>query len=301
MAKTKKKIIYKYDIEMRINNLPGIPVNLHVGEELIKVLKYVCDLDDINKTYDFTKEEKIILLDSVVEVNINNGWKMYNTKFISAKYNQAREVINKNTLENKGRLKAIEDGDIEVNHVTFYYNENQAIAAFEYNDYGIFNLNKIIEYINNFLGGYFEYNELIPYINGFECHNKVNKNFIEKLERLDTINAATIILSKRYLNSSPFAALAEKDEVKDEIAITFKRSKRNNQLPIEEIKECYDKISSEDNIVKKIYIEGSESANTINFNTEEMKEKVEINVELNTFGEVESEDMFNKQKIYLME
>ena len=68
---------------------------------------------------------------------------------VSLKYNQAREVLNKNTLESKGWLKTRDDGDKEYNHIVVVEKENVIKAAFENNYYGLQSLGTVISYIND--------------------------------------------------------------------------------------------------------------------------------------------------------
>lgn len=295
---SKKKIIYKYDIGIDLINVPNKPKEIKIAEEFKKILDYINGLELKKRKIDFSSEQKVLYLEKFEESDIE-GKKLYYAKFASAKYNQVREVIDKNTLKSRGRLKKINDGDKEINHVVFFYNNNCLTAAFEYNDFGILNLNKIIEYINNFIFKYFESQKETPYIRGFECHNVVNRNFIEELENLKTITMAKFIVRKTMLNSTDFAEISGRNEIKNEIEIIFKRSRKNSKIPTEDIKNCYNQMNL--NMITKIYIEGMEKNNNhIRFNTEEMKEKIEKQVKINIFGEVISDDIFGKLKEYLV-
>jgi len=301
LKNSKKRIIYKYDVGINFIRIGKVPEGITLATELNRILNYITNLEPNEKKMDFVSEERVIYLEEYKKQIIDEK-ELYYAKFVSAKYNQVREVINKDTLESRGRLKNQVDGDKEINHVVFYYDKKKLTAAFEYNDFGIVNLNKIIDYLNCFIKSYFKQKGMVQYIARFECHNIVNRDFITELKELKEITTATFIVSKKSFDCTDFAEIAGRDEIKTDIAITFKRSRRNGKIPYEYIKKYYDKMDLEDSEIRKIYIEGmEENKSHVKFNTDEMKERIEMYVKLNTYGEVESNDIFLKQRKYLME
>ena len=291
-----------YDIDMAVANSSETPQDININTELKKMLDFIINLNIMERTIDFKDVEKVIYLESYSEEEILNN-KLYYLKFVSLKYNQVREVINSKTGESKGRLKEIYDGDKEINHVVFLWNKRKMLSAFEYNNYGLFSLNKIILYINLFIEKYFESKKMFQYLLSFQESNVVSKDFIEELNNVKTITMANIFISKKMLDATPFRKVSGRDEIKDEIKIVFKRDKRNTEIPKETIKEFYSLMNEDNKYITKIQLKGYMESNNshIKLDTEEIKDRVEIDVLTNTYSEIDSEDIFKKMRKYLME
>lgn len=289
--------VYKYNIEVNVIDIPSRPIRIEVNDEIENVLDFLSALPREERRVDLSTQEKVIYLEEYVKTEINN-MTIYFLKFVSLKYNQTREVLNKDTLESKGRLKDVNDGDKEYNHIAIGVKNGRIKAAFEYNYYGIQGLGTIISYINDMATKYFKEIGIDKYYY-LEAHNEVNREFLEELNKMRQINAATIVVASERFGNTEFGELSGREEIKDEIEITFKRAKRR-YIPKVIIEEYYNKKQNGD-AIKRIYVSGRNETNKIKLDTEEMKQKVKLSVSANIFGEIDSDNMFEQLKNYLME
>lgn len=299
MPITKKRNVYTFNVGAGwIYDLLGGRERA-IYEELKKVLNYIYGLDLINRKKDIPKENKIILLKELEEEDVN-GFKFLKVSFISAKYNHVREVINKDTLENKGRMKERTDGDVELNHVCFMSDNRTVTATFEYNSYGIVNFSKIIAYINEFIREYFESINQVQYMTGFDSDNIVSRDFLEELRTINIITSGKIILSKVDLDATGFARFSGQDEIREEVEVCFNRDKRTSNISKEFIEELYRQVDGNNGRIKKLYVHGYEGNSKVRLNTEEMKERIELTVNVNEYDEVDSDDIWLKMRNYLL-
>ena len=289
--------IYKYDIEITKVEIPSKPAQIIINEELKNVLDFIMLLPSENRIKDLKKREKVIYLESYQHKIDDKGNNIYCLKMVSLKYNQAREVLNKDTLKSKGWLKSRDDGDKEYNHIVIVEKNNVIKAAFENNYYGLQSLGTVITYINDMTDEYFKRKEIDTYY-FLTAHNEVSKDFLEELQKMKIINSATIVIERERLGNTDFSKLANREELRDEVELTFKKTRKKN-IPQDIIKEYYNK--KDDNGIKRIYLNGRSNTNKVKLDTQEMKENVKINVKENTLGEVDSEDMFTQLYDYIME
>lgn len=289
--------VYKYNIEVNVIDIPSRPIQIEVKDEIENVLDFLTSIPIEERRVELCNQEKVIYLEEYVKKEINN-MTIYFLKFVSLKYNQTREVLNKDTLESKGRLKDVNDGDKEYNHIAIGVKNGRIKAAFEYNYYGIQGLGTIISYINDMVTKYFEEIGIDKYYY-LEAHNEVHREFLEELNKMRKINAATIVVTSERFGNTEFGDLSGREEIKDEIEITFKRAKRR-YIPKAIIEEYYNKKKNDD-AIKRIYVSGRNETNKIKLDTEEMKQKVKLSVSANIFGEIDSDNMFEQLENYLME
>lgn len=292
-----EKNIYKYDIEITEVEIPSKPAQIIINEELKNILDFIMLLPSENRIKDLKKREKVIYLESYQHKTDDKGNNIYCLKMVSLKYNQAREVLNKDTLRSKGWLKSRDDGDKEYNHIVIVEKNNVIKAAFENNYYGLQSLGTVITYINDMTDEYFKSKRIDTYY-FLTAHNEVSKDFLQELQRMRIINSATIVIERERLGSTDFSKLANREELRDEVELTFKRT-RKKYIPQDIIKEYYSK--KDDNGIKRIYLNGRSNTNKVKLDTQEMKENVKINVKENILGEVDSEDMFTQLYNYIME
>lgn len=230
--------VYKYNIEVNVIDIPSRPIQIEVKDEIENVLDFLTSIPIEERRVELCNQEKVIYLEEYVKKEINN-MTIYFLKFVSLKYNQTREVLNKDTLESKGRLKDVNDGDKEYNHIAIGVKNGRIKAAFEYNYYGIQGLGTIISYINDMVTKYFEEIGIDKYYY-LEAHNEVHREFLEELNKMRKINAATIVVTSERFGNTEFGDLSGREEIKDEIEITFKRAKRR-YIPKAIIEEYYNK------------------------------------------------------------
>lgn len=290
--------IYKYNIGVVGIDVPNKPERIEFNIEFKNVLDYLMNLPKEERRKEFLKNEKVVYLEECQKLEEENNINIYYLKFVSLKYNQTREVLNKDTLESKGRLKDINDGDKEYNHVVIIECDRKIKAAFEYNYYGLQSLGMIISYLNDMCSIYFNNLGIDKYY-FLEAHNEVNREFIEELNRMTKINAATIVVDSDRLGNTDFGNLSGREEVKNEIEVTLKKARKSN-IPKDIIQNYYNN-KMIDNGIKRIYVSGRNSISKVKLDTEEMKQKEKISVPENAFGEIDSNIMFEELKKYLME
>lgn len=293
-----EKNIYKYNMQVVGVDVPSKPMKIEFSQEIEKVFDFLMSLPKENRRIELFKLEKVIYLEEYMKKENKDNMNIYYLKFVSLKYNQTREVLNKNTLESKGRLKEIDDGDKEYNHIVIIENNQRIKVAFEYNYYGLQSLGTVVSYINDMATRYFQEIGIDKYYY-LEAHNEVNKEFLSELNKMTKINIATIVVDSKRLGNTDFGNLSGREEVKDEISITLRKARKSN-IPKDIIEEYYNKKQS-NNDIKRIYVMGRNEINKVKLDTEEMKQKVKLSISTNTFGEINSEDMFEGLKKYLME
>lgn len=289
-----EKNIYKYSMEIIGIDIPDKPLKISFKEEFENLLDFLMKMPKKHRRKELVDKDKVMYLEMYKKSDIKDI-NIYYLKFVSVKYNQAREVLNKDTLESRGRLKKITDGDKEYNHIVVIEKNNKINVAFEYNYYGMQNLGTIVSYFNDFIILYFENLHKRKYYY-LEAYNEVNKDFIEELNKMTKITAATIVVESRRLGNTQFGILAGREDIKDEIEITFKKNKKAN-ISKDIIKKYY---SNKDGGIKRIYVSGRNPMSRVKLDTEEMKQREKISVGENKFGEVDSDEMFEKLKNYLL-
>lgn len=289
--------IYKYNMAITTIDIPNRPNVIEFENEFDRFLEFFMDLQRVERKKELLKTDKVIYLEEYTK-NQRNDINIYYLKFVSLKYNQAREVLNKETLESRGVLKDINDGDKELNHVVIKEYAGNIKAAFEYNYYGLQRLETIIGYLNDKIEEYFKTLNIDRYYM-LEAHPEINRDFIRELNRMTQINAATIVIETNRLGNTLFGNLSGRQDVKDEVEITLKKAKRKNIS--REIIEQYYNNNIDNNGIKRMYILGKNENNKVRLDTEEMKQKEKITVEENHFGEINSNEIFRKLEEYLME
>lgn len=290
--------IYKYNVEINRIDLPTAPSKIDFDVELKMLLNYITSLPKEERRKELLKSEKVMYLEEYKIFNEKNNVSVFYLKFASLKYNQTREVLNKDTLESKGRLKEINDGDKEYNHIVIIKHDKIVKAAFEYNYYGMQTLSSIISYLNDMCFNYFKNKGLDRYYY-LEAHNEVSKEFIEELNKMKSINSTTLVIESERLGNTDFGNLSGRNEIKEEVEITFKKAKKST-IPKDIIEQYYEKKNNNEG-VKRIYVLGRNSTNKVKLDTKEMKQKETISVKTNSFGEVDSDEMYEGLKKYLME
>ena len=159
-------------------------------------------------------------------------------------------------------------------------------------------LSSIISYLNDMCFNYFKNKGLDRYYY-LEAHNEVSKEFIEELNKMKSINSTTLVIESERLGNTDFGNLSGRNEIKEEVEITFKKAKKST-IPKDIIEQYYEKKNNNEG-VKRIYVLGRNSTNKVKLDTKEMKQKETISVKTNSFGEVDSDEMYEGLKKYLME
>lgn len=290
----KNRVVTKYYMELNLYKGRRIPYNnILLKDELKKVLEYILTVDINLRKYNDKMGNKIYFLD---KFNENNN--LFNLVFKSAKYNHVRNVIDTNTLENKGKLKEKSDGDEEKTHFSILINEdNCAICLLENNYYGI-SMSKIEFYINSKIAEYYNSMKMSKFYK-VETSIIPNKNFITALSEMSLISMVSLIIDKNDLDGSDFLNMSNLDDIRDEIQITAKRTKERS-INIKTIKNYYND-KEKNKKIKRILVKGKINNSPVQLDTEKMKTKNEIRVETEIdTNEVKSESIFKEFKKILL-
>ena len=249
------------------------------------------------KKHDIRKKEKVIWLESVD--NLGKG--CFNLVFKSAKYNQSREVIDTEKMEQLGILKQPKDGDEERTHLCIRLREEAVrfTAVMESNSSGA-NIADISAYLNEQLNSIHEdSDEQYSYSVSFEI--MPSEDFLIELEKMKKINLLRVTMDIQDLDLGDFQNFAERDTLRPtvELYLRKKRSKGSN-IPKGLIGSFY---QEHKNIlakkhIRKIAVEGSNDSGNLKIDTESIHMKHSISVEtIEPTNVVNSDDFFDKISI----
>ena len=288
------RTIYKHNIDFSVIKTNNIPNIIYSSEELKKLFEFINNLSKGKKKYEISKSYKVLYLDKYMyekEDDIN----YYYLKFVSLKYNHAREVENKDSLESKGVLKDKNDGDREYNHIIIREKNGKINAAFEYNYFGIISFSQIIIYLNDMISKYFDAIKK-PQLFHLESSFEVNPDFIKELYKINKINAITLVVSKERIGTTIFGKSANRDEVLEDVEVKLKLNKKK-PIPLKSIEEFYQE--RKEGKIKSIKIMGRNSNGKIRLDSEELKEKRIITVHEDELGQPKSSEVFHYMLKYI--
>lgn len=253
--------------------------------------KKIVYIDDIRYVKDgkFVDQKDVGKKENVVNEEITL------LKFISAKFDSRRKVVNTETMEERGILKGKNDGDKEKNHMALkYLDDGKIVCIFEVNVDGI-GCKKILHYIERRVVKYHEKREdNIRY--RIEGKNIVSKDFIMSLEKMHKIKAVTLTVDQEDVSVSEVKELSGRNDISNDVDIVLKRSSSKTGIFSSTVKDFYKLYNDKSKRIKRVTVEGDNINNDpISFNTEQMKEKVvvEVDTEIGT-GEVNTKDMYRK-------
>lgn len=269
-----QRTVYIYHLELTLYKARNIDPNTTLYDEIHKVLKYIDTLAITERKKNFKRENKILYLESSKK---DGKTKILNLRFVSAKYNQVREVIDTDTLKSKGKLKEKTDGDKEYNHVSLSFeDEKNATIAYEVNSNGI-GMGRIIAYLDDMAEKYYASINNTKFYR-FDSEIVPDDDFLKNLSKMSKINVATFLVDKKELNTSDFKDLAGRSDVRDEIAIVVKPKGKGLSILSKTIEDYYNKKNT-NHIIRRILASGNATNGTITIDTEKMKTKHTINVE----------------------
>lgn len=247
----------------------------------------------IDRKHDFTSREKTIWLEKFTDLGNGN----FDVIFMSARYNRSRNVIDTETMKQKGMLKQPKDGDEEKTHfcIRFKQGQDRFITINERNSDGI-TINEIMWYLNQQFEAYhIQFNTDFSYSVSFDI--VLSKDFLTELKKMNNINLLTLAVDKSDPLCSDFLRLAGRDSIKDTVNISLgkKRGKGNN-IPIDLIEEYFNETGSYKRI-KKISVQGSNSEGSLKIDTDsiQLKHILEVKV-IGTTNEVDSTNFFTQAK-----
>lgn len=261
-----------------------------VSKVIRAVISYINSINNMNdRKIEKKADNKVYYLENINYDNEKDDI-LYLT-FISAKYNHVPDLINTETLEEKNSNKTNIDGDKEYTHVGLLLKENEIIMVHEQRTNGT-PKSIIGDYLKKFFN---EYNR----INGIRVEYRLaieiipDKNFVEELLNLKRINLATIVIAKEEINMKPFQRFAGRNEVQQNVQITFK-SEAKKTISNNDVLNAYNNRDSEK--VKRMIIHGFNENGRVRLDTEPIKTISKVSVELNSNGIVNNESIEGEYK-----
>lgn len=264
-----------------------------VNTVLSAMLTSLMQKERIERKHDFSSKEKTIWLDSFTDLGNGN----FDIVFMSARYNRSRNVINTETMEEKGMLKQPEDGDEEKTHfcIRLQSGQDRFMTVVEQNFDGV-TFNEIKWYLDQQLEAYHtETNAGCVYSIDFDI--VLSKDFLTELKKMNKINFLTLTVDKSDPACSDFLKLAGRDGVRDTIDISLhKKRGKGNDIPFDLIEDYFNDTGTLKRI-RKISVQGSNAAGSLKIDTDsiQLKHSIEVAV-IGTTNEVDSDDFFFQVK-----
>lgn len=278
---------------VRLRNDPSWNNNSFINS-FSSMLEWLANLSLIERKYDFTRDEKIIWLESYQNLGHGN----YNLIFKSAKYNHVRNVIDTEIMRNRGAIKQRFDGDEEKTHLCIRFSQNQDsfLGIHESNYYGM-GIGKILYYLNDKLNSFAEISnaQLI-----FTLSKEImpGDDFLSELRNMTKISLLKLTIEKEDFNDD-FLCFAQRANIKDTVDLVIKKARKNIDIPKSLIRNYYNNMH-EDNVIKRIVAEGANPSGPIRLDTELIKMKQSFKVNTVTItNEIDSNMFFEAVEDFL--
>jgi hypothetical protein len=294
----KKVPIYFYYLRPECTNVKGKNTDVKMKDFIDffdDMLKYYLKRDLMERKADLASEEKVIWLEGYNKV----GYGCYDLTINSAKYNHVRRIINTTTMEPRKIKKQRPDGDEEKTHLCIRYNKGKPefICVHESNYYGMA-IGRVVRYIIDMMKEYCEsIDSDIQYHIAYQvvpC-----EDFLEELRRMRSISVLKLSLDKDDLSKVGFLRVAGRNDIKNtvELCVHRKSRKKDDVIPKSLIKEYFKDYNEggKECKIKRIIAEGTNDTGTIRLDTELIKMKHAIEVDLTgETAQVDSKHFFLK-------
>lgn len=285
-----QKTLYVYEITPKIINSNQSKLPTSIELDILEMVHDLCSLEKSARKIDYASDYKILYLDNY---EYKESERVLNLCFISAKYNARRHVINTQTIKEKGVLKTVKDGDSEKNHLSIkFYDDEKPICLFESNRDGI-GFSKIVDYINACIREKHKgSSNNIRY--RLTTKNIVSKDFLKSLEDMKRITAVKLTINREDLSVSDVKALAGRNDLTDNAEIVLKPAARGRSIFSDTVKDFFEMYNNKNTKIKRVTVEGDSNVRQgITFNTEQMKEKISIDVATDIItGEVSTKSIY---------
>lgn len=277
-------------MNVRIRGRKGeLPEDLEA--DLVKVCKHIVSLDKTFRKKNFEKAKKIVYLD---EQEYNNIESTLYLRFVSARYDKRRKVINTDTLASRGILKKKKDGDEEKTHVLIkFYSDDTAVCIFERNSDGI-GVSDLFEYLNDRIIKYHDSKGDNVYYT-LKHANIVSKEFLDVLEDVKRIKGVTLTIDQQDLSVSEMKEFSGNNDLSKDVDIYFKPSAKGKSITSNTVKDFYKLYNNKNRKVKRITVKADDaSESAIVFDTEKIKEKEVVDIDETITGEAKEESIKDK-------
>ena len=288
------------DVERKKKNADNTPYDISaICTALSSLFDAVVKKDLQAKTLRVEKNEKVIWLESVT--NLQNG--NFNLTFRSGKYNQSREVVNTDTMEDLGIKLNPEDAPKEKTHlcIRLLKGADRFTAVLESNSSGV-SISSIKNYLNNQFNSIQEDSEdNYSYNVSFEI--MLGEDFLAELDKMNKINIMRITVDIADLGKD-FQNFAGRD-VRSTVELYIRKEQgRGKNIPKDIISTAYKQHTDvQPNLrIKKIAVEGGNINGNLKIDTESihMKHSISVKTTLPT-NEVSSSDFFTKADAFIRE
>ncbi|RGC81723.1 hypothetical protein DW241_04975 [Hungatella hathewayi] len=283
-----ERTIYVHNLYVKKKRGKKVKEIKSMQEDLLELISKLLSQDKKlrKQTYDYKKQ--------ILYLNKSSYKKEDNIlvlQFISAKYAMVRNVLDTETLDDKGQLKTKKDGDEEKTHIGIKFTgKHSAICLYENNPNGI-SFSIIMNYLNDFI---LEQHKLRQdnYYYKIEHNNKVSKDFLKALKYADRIKAVTLTVDQEDLKVSEIKRFSGKNDIKRDIDILLKPAARGKSITKNTVKDFFNIFEDEKSDIKKIYVDADKQDKTpLKFDTEQMKERENVNVLETVTGEADPNDI----------
>ncbi len=292
----KKVPVYFYYLDTILSRLRNDEREYDIRDFIKTFSQFLEELsnEDLNRRkYDFSLDEKVLWLDSYSIIGLG----CYDLVFKSAKYNHVRNVIDTDSMTERGIIKNRSDGDEEKTHFCIRYVEGQSrfICVHESNYYGI-SISRIMFYLNDKLSAYqVAHEETVRW--NLESEIMPCNDFLEELRKMKSISLLTVTIERSDFQND-FMRFADRDSIKDTVDILIRKKKRNIPIPKDLVQQYYNNLLDQ-NIIKRVVAEGRNEGGYFRLDTELIKMKQAIDVETTATNEVISECFFERIKTLL--
>jgi hypothetical protein len=302
--KTVQIYFYSMDIERKKKSADDTPYSIDaICKALSSLFTNIVSKDLKAKTKDMAKKKKVVWLEEVSDLDNGN----FNIVFKSARYDQSREVINTDTMEQRGVLKQPEDGDEEKTHlcVRLRKGADRLTAVLESNYLGI-STSDIAAYLNEQFNFVLEDSEeQYSYKVSFEI--MPSEDFLVELANMKKVNLLRITVDLKDLGLGDFQSLADKDILRPTVELYIRKERGKDSREIKDIiNATYNdhKSANPQKQIRKISVEGSNKSGNLKIDTESihMKHSMEVETESSQLQNVvKTSDFFNKAWLFIIE
>lgn len=285
-----KKTIYSYILT---------PINID-ADKYIQVKSFADDFRAIvsgllslekNDRKEILKAEKKILYLADYEYDEKN--KIAFIKMKSARFDSVRNVVNTDTLEDRVELiKGATDGEEESNHLAIKFVDNKkTVCLFESNYYGV-GFTKVLRYFERIIKKVHRCNDDGVYYN-INYRNIVSRDFLAALEKVNRVKMVTLEVDRKALDVSDQKAFANRADLSSTADIVFKPCGRGSTILSDTVKDFFRMYNDQNSSVRSVTVDAdSDSKDPIRFDTEEMKEKIIKDIDVDKNGEIATDSIF---------
>lgn len=278
---TASRTIYHYSLR--------VISNINASEESPEIIRrcfnYIISLDRIHRRIDGTSKKFHLLSHLTDHGNYLTGC------FNSAKYDYRPPLIDKTTLSERVSPKTRNEGEKELTHFAAYIDENDVLLVLEQKKSGV-SIQMLVTYLNSFLK-----------VQGIRSHISwglsVSGSFDSKIMELNRATSVEIFVPYTQCTDTfggdPISTINVKSNAK--ITLTAEKSTSIKSA----VSDFYKKMTNHTADIKRIRVYGKSQENTHTLlDTNRLKDKTVVNVDVDTNNQVESGSMF-RELIKIME